>query len=68
MYELNVEGMSCGHCVGAVTKSVQDVDAAARVEVDLATQKVRIESTAALAQLAAAVEEAGFPVRSSSTA
>lgn len=68
MYELHVEGMSCGHCVGAVTKSVQEVDAAARVEVDLATQKVRIESTAALAQLAAAVEEAGFPVRSSSAA
>jgi len=65
MYELQVEGMSCGHCVGAVTRSVKEVDAAATVDIDLATQKVRIESSAGLEQLAAAVEEAGFPVKSS---
>lgn len=68
MYELLVEGMSCGHCVGAVTRSVKEVDDAATVEVDLATQKVKIASTAALADLAAAVEEAGYPVKSSSAA
>ncbi|HCY62187.1 MAG TPA: copper chaperone [Oxalobacteraceae bacterium] len=68
MYELLVEGMSCGHCVGAVTRSVKEVDDAATVEVDLATQKVKIASTAALADIAAAVEEAGYPVKSSSAA
>jgi copper ion binding protein len=68
MYELQVEGMSCGHCVGAVTRSVKEVDDAARVEVDLATQKVKVESSAALADIAAAVEEAGYPVKSSSAA
>ncbi|HYD61886.1 MAG TPA: cation transporter [Noviherbaspirillum sp.] len=62
MYELKVEGMSCGHCVSAVTKSVQAVDAAAKVEVDLSQQKVTVNSGAGLEAIKAAVEDAGYPV------
>ena len=62
MYELTVEGMSCGHCVGRVTKTVQGIDAAARVEIDLPTKKVKIDSCADLEQIAAAIDEAGYPV------
>lgn len=62
MYELQVEGMSCGHCVSAVTKSIQEVDAAAKVDVDLAQQKVRVDSTAKLDEIKSAVNEAGYPV------
>lgn len=62
MYELQVEGMSCGHCVSAVTKSVQAVDAAAKVDVDLANQKVRVASSADLEAVKSAIAEAGFPV------
>ncbi len=62
MYELKVEGMSCGHCVSAVTKSVQAVDAAAKVDVDLAQQKVSVNSAAGLEAIKAAVEDAGYPV------
>ena len=62
MYQLQVEDMSCGHCVSAVTKAVQAVDGAARVEVDLATKTVRIDSASALAPLASAIAHAGFPV------
>lgn len=62
MYELKVEGMSCGHCVNAVTKSVQGIDAGAKVEVDLAQQKVRIDSSASLDAIKSAVEDAGYPV------
>lgn len=65
MYELQVEKMSCGHCVNAVTKSVQAVDAQAQVEVDLAQRKVRVQSGAELAQIVAAIDEAGYPVVSS---
>ena len=65
MYELKVEGMSCGHCVSAVTKSVQAVDAAAKVEVDLPTQKVRVNSSASLENIKAAVADAGYDVLSS---
>jgi Cu+-exporting ATPase len=62
MYELTVEGMSCGHCVGRVTKSVQGVDQQARVSVDLPTKKVRIDSSADLDKIAAAIDDAGYPV------
>jgi Cu+-exporting ATPase len=62
MYELTVEGMSCGHCVGRVTKSVQGVDGQARVSVDLPTKKVRIDSSADLDKIAAAIDDAGYPV------
>jgi len=62
MYELTVEGMSCGHCVGRVTETVQGIDAAARVEIDLPAKKVKIDSGADLEQIAAAIDEAGYPV------
>ena len=68
MYELTVEGMSCGHCVGRVTKSVQGVDAAAKVEIDLPTKKVRIDSGADLERITAAIDEAGYPVTARSAA
>lgn len=64
MYHLQVENMSCGHCVGAVTKAVQSVDAAARVEIDLATKSVQIDSATPLAPLKAAIADAGYPVSS----
>jgi Cu+-exporting ATPase len=61
-YELTVEGMSCGHCVGRVTKSVQDLDQQAKVTVDLPTKKVSIDSSADLERIAAAIDGAGYPV------
>nr|WP_315261522.1 heavy-metal-associated domain-containing protein [uncultured Duganella sp.] len=64
MYQLQVENMSCGHCVGAVTKAVQAVDAGARVEVDLAAKSVTIASATPLAPLKSAIADAGFPVTS----
>jgi Cu+-exporting ATPase len=62
MYELTVEDMSCGHCVGRVTKSVQAIDKDAKVEIDLPTKKVKIASTADLDAIARAIDAAGYPV------
>jgi copper chaperone len=62
MYALQVEDMSCAHCVGAVTKAVRALDAGAQVEVDLASKQVRVESGVELARVKAAIIEAGFPV------
>jgi Cu+-exporting ATPase len=59
---LTVEDMSCGHCVGRVTKSVQALDQHAKVDVDLATKKVRVDSTADLDRIAEAIVAAGYPV------
>lgn len=60
--QFQVEGMSCGHCVGAVTHAVKALDPAAEVKVDLATGKVEVESTQDRAALAAAIEEEGYKV------
>jgi len=68
MYELTVEGMSCGHCVGRVTKSVQSLDESAGVTVDLLTKKVRVDSRADIGKIAAAIDEAGYPVTARSAA
>ena len=64
MYQLQVENMSCGHCVGAVTRAVQAVDAAAKVEIDLATKSVKIDSASPLPPLKSAIADAGYPVTS----
>jgi copper chaperone len=45
-----------------VTKSVQAVDAAAKVDVDLAHQKVRVASSADLEAIKSAIVDAGYPV------
>ena len=62
MYQLHVENMSCGHCVGSVTKAVHAIDASAKVEIDLASKSVRIDSASALAPLKSAIADAGYPV------
>jgi Cu+-exporting ATPase len=66
MYELTVEDMTCKHCVGRVTKAVQGVDQDAKVDIDLATKKVKIDSQADLDRIAAAIDEAGYPVSAQS--
>lgn len=61
MIELNVEGMTCGHCAGRVTRAVRELDPAAKVEVDLDAKRVRVDSDAAPADVAEAISEAGYP-------
>jgi copper chaperone len=62
MYQLQVEEMSCGHCVASVTKAVKALDAQASVAVDLAAGQVEVESGAPLEAVKAAIAGAGFPV------
>jgi copper chaperone len=62
MTEFKVAGMSCQHCVKAVTDSIQALDAQARVEVDLAAGRVKVESSQDSAALRAAIDEAGYTV------
>ncbi len=65
MYEFKVEGMSCNHCVQAITKSLTKLDSRAKVSVDLATQLVTVDSVEDSKTLATEIEEAGYTVVSS---
>lgn len=67
MIELQVEGMSCQHCVGAVTKAIRTLDAGAHVEVDLDDGRVRVQSKEANERLGTAIVEAGYTVTGSRT-
>jgi copper chaperone len=61
MIELSVKDMTCGHCVGAVTRAVKAVDPAAGVDVDLSSKRVRVESGAPTQALIRALDDAGYP-------
>ena len=61
MIELRVDGMTCGHCVSAVTRAVKAVDSDANVEVDLGTGKVRVDGRSTAEALGKAIAEAGYP-------
>lgn len=57
-----VKGMSCGHCVRAVTQAVQALDPQAQVTVDLPTGQVTVNSKLSRAATAAAISEEGYEV------
>ena len=60
MIEFTLPDMTCGHCVRTVTETVQRVDAEARLQVDLPTHQVRIESQQPREAFAAALTEEGY--------
>lgn len=58
--ELNISGMSCGHCVKAVEGALKGVPGVEGVQVDLAGGKATVEGQAEQAALIAAVTEEGY--------
>lgn len=60
MQILKVSGMSCGHCVRAITRSVQSRDPAAEVQVDQGAGEVRVASRLPLDEVLAAIREEGY--------
>ncbi|MCS6996395.1 MAG: heavy-metal-associated domain-containing protein [Casimicrobiaceae bacterium] len=67
VYRLSVTGMSCAHCEAAVREALAAIDPAARVEIDLPTGCVEIESSEPVDRLAAAIEAEGYSVSPSSS-
>ena len=59
-----VAGMTCGHCVNAVTEEVSAVPGVTAVDVDLASGRLTVTSDDPVADEAvrAAVDEAGYEV------
>ena len=59
-----VVGMTCGHCIAAVTQEVSKLERVTEVQVDLATGAVTVHSDGPIDPIAfaAAVDEAGYDV------
>ncbi|MDR5813748.1 MULTISPECIES: cation transporter [unclassified Caballeronia] len=68
MTEFEVQGMSCQHCVGAVTRSIKEIDPQAQVRVDLERGRVAVESEQSADALKDAIDEAGYTVVSVASA
>ena len=63
---LNVEGMSCSHCVNAVKNAAGGLDGVSEVEVDLKGQTVTVEYNAdevTLDSIKEAIEDQGYDVK-----
>ncbi|SIQ33310.1 heavy-metal-associated domain-containing protein [Pseudacidovorax sp. RU35E] len=63
LHVFQVSGMSCQHCVRAVTRAVQDVDPDAEVRIDLPAGRVEVQSTETSPALQDAIREAGYTVQ-----
>jgi copper chaperone CopZ len=60
-HHYTVEGMTCAHCVAAVTNEVSQIPGAEHVEVDLESGSLAIEGEDIdTADVRSAVEEAGY--------
>jgi copper chaperone len=64
MKSINIKGMSCQHCVMAVTKALNAVDGIKDVKVDLKSGKATYDETKPVDPkiIAEAVKKAGYEV------
>jgi copper chaperone len=62
MPEIQVKGMSCGHCVAAMTKAMNSLAGVSNVKVDLDSGRVSYDSAAPVPRedLDRVVKAAGF--------
>lgn len=63
MQVFSVEGMTCGHCVRAVTQAVQAKDPAASVNVNLAAKEVGVESRLSADEVISLISEEGYSAK-----
>lgn len=63
---INIEGMSCGHCVRRVENALKEIDGITNIKVILEDNKAVVETTGQIEDkaLVDAISEAGYTVTS----
>ncbi|MGE2717460.1 heavy-metal-associated domain-containing protein [Mycolicibacterium litorale] len=61
--KLEVDGMSCAHCVASITKAVEPLPGVTCVAVDLDAAVVTVTGEPDEAAVVAAIEDCGYDVR-----
>jgi len=61
--ELEVAGMTCGHCQSAVLKALKSVGGVQDAQVDLASGKAQVRGNPDPQQLIFAIEQEGYTAR-----
>jgi len=64
---VQIDGMSCQHCVRAVFTGLGSVDGIARADVRIGSADVEHDGTVTIDQIRAAVELAGYSIREAET-
>jgi|JI10StandDraft_1071094.scaffolds.fasta_scaffold217607_2 copper chaperone len=62
MLIVKVQGMSCGHCVRAITKILTELDNTAKIQIDLVAQTVHFDGEADQKEIVSAIQDAGYGV------
>lgn len=60
MQRFDVKGMTCGHCVRAVTEAIKQLDDNAEVDIDLAAGKMTVVSELPATEIIKAVYGEGY--------
>ena len=60
MIEMTINDMTCGGCVGSITRVVQQLDPNASIDADVSTKRVKIESVLSREAVVAAISHAGY--------
>ena len=60
MQLFRVQGMTCGHCVRAVTQAIIGDDPAADVNVDLSSGRVQVNSALSAERIIELIAEEGY--------
>jgi len=61
--ELVIRGMSCGHCVRAVSEALAAVPGVRVMAVAVGSARIEVEEPGAVARSIVAIDEAGFEAR-----
>jgi len=61
MIEATLKDISCGHCASVVTRTVKEIDSAAKVDINIETKLVRIETSADTETVMRALATSGYP-------
>ena len=61
--QFHIDNMACGGCARSVTSAIHSVDPEAKVDIDLNSKRITVESGAEQSAVAAGLEVAGFPPR-----
>lgn len=60
--KINIEGMSCGHCVAHVKEALEELKGTSSVEVSLEEKNATLETILDNDTLISAIDEAGYDV------
>ena len=59
---IQLEGMSCGHCVAHVKETLEALENTTDIQVELGTQSVLVETGATDELIRQAIDDAGYTV------